>query len=140
MKKNLKRQEVRRPHLLFFALLLSALFVACDKKDKDAVCVAPSVEKNLIGLWDALLMSDEGTKYVLEFKSDGSYTESNGLLFGTDNSPVNAWKIQNDSIFLTSKYNNQTAGSYTFPVLTNTCEKVVFDMEGIDKLILTRKK
>ena len=140
MKKNLKWQEVRRLHLLFLILILSALLVACDKKDEDNACVAPAIEKNLIGLWDAILMSDKSTKYVLEFKSDGTYAESSGLLFGTDNSPAVTWKQQKDSVIITGKYNNSTSGSYSFSVLMNTCEKVVFDMEGIDKLALTRKK
>jgi len=137
---NPANQNIKQLFYFLIALNLSVLFISCHKKDEDIDCVAPSIEKNLVGIWDALLMSDEGTKYVLEFKSNGSYAESSGLLFGTDNSPVNTWKIQKESIVLTSKYNNQTTGSYSFPVLTNTCEKVVFDMEGIDKLILTRKK
>lgn len=140
MKKDLKWQEMKSLHLLFIVLILSALFVSCDKKDEDTVCVAPAIEKNLIGLWDAILMSDESTKYVLEFKNDGTYAESSGLLFGTDNSPAMTWKQKKDSVIITGKYSNSTSGSYSFSVLMNTCEKVVFDMEGIDKLMLTRKK
>ncbi|KAA6440855.1 hypothetical protein FEM33_04815 [Dyadobacter flavalbus] len=140
MRKNLIFTEIRKLHYVFIILILSALFVSCHKKNESDVCIAPTIEKNLVGIWDALLMSDEGTKYILEFKNDGSYVESNGLLFGTDNAPDITWKIQKDSVVVTGKYNNATSGSYSFSVLTNTCEKVVFDMEGIDKLILTRKK
>ena len=123
---------------LLSIFVTALIFISCHK-EKDQECVAPAIVKNLIGKWSAIMQSDSLHADMIEFKADGSYVESNGLLLGVYFSPVGKWKTNGNAVTITGKFNNSTEATYDFTMDQNTCNKVTLDIEGLDKLVLTRK-
>lgn len=73
-------------------LLIAALFTACQDK-KEEICVAPIIEKNLLGTWQATFTSESGNSgpVSVTFREDGTVTGI-GALYKSDFSPNSIWK------------------------------------------------
>ena len=123
--------------ILIFCL---AIFItsSCDK-DKDKPCVAPAFEKNIRGTWQGSLESMPTQTDEVSFLENGTFIETAGLLFGKRNGPVIVWTAEKDSLIISCKFTNNTSAVYGFSVLTNTCDSIVLDVQGIDKVFLKRK-
>lgn len=73
-------------------LLIAALLTACkDKKEED--CVAPVIEKNLLGTWQATFTSESGNAgpASVTFREDGTMTGI-GALYKSTSAPTYSWK------------------------------------------------
>ncbi|MCF2499601.1 hypothetical protein [Dyadobacter chenhuakuii] len=117
-----------------------AIFIAssCDK-DKDKPCAPPAFAKNIIGNWTGSLESSPKELDEVTFLEDGKFKETGGILFGKQNEPVMTWIAEKDSLKISGKFKNNTSAVYAFSALTNTCDSIVLDVEGIDKIFLKRK-
>ncbi|MCE7073299.1 hypothetical protein LZG74_23485 [Dyadobacter sp. CY327] len=117
-----------------------AIFIvsSCDK-DKDKPCVPPAFAKNIIGNWTGSLESSPKESDEVTFLEDGKFKETGGILFGKQNEPVMTWIAEKDSLVISGKFKNNTSAVYAFSALTNTCDSIVLDVEGIDKIFLKRK-
>ena len=117
-----------------------ALFVtsSCDK-DKDQLCVAPAFNKNIIGTWTGNFESNPKIKEDVSFSNTGVFEDTGGLLFGNKNESALAWISKGDSLKITGKFKNKGTKIYSFFSLTNACDSIVLDVEGIDKIFLKRK-
>ncbi|MCF0064356.1 hypothetical protein MUK70_25800 [Dyadobacter chenwenxiniae] len=122
--------------LIFFLVIFIAS--ACDK-DKDEPCVPPAFAKNILGTWLGSLESSPKHTDELSFLEDGTFTESGGMLFGKQNEPIMTWTAEKDSLKISGKFKNNTNAVYAFSALTNACDSIVLDVEGIDKIFLKRK-
>lgn len=117
-------------------LLVVTMSTACEK---DKECVAPPLSQNIIGTWNAALQSSEKDIQEVTFMNDKSFKESNGLLFGTYYKSEVTWEAKNDSLILKGKFTNKSTATYEMSVITNSCDQIVLDMEGLDQLKLTKK-
>ena len=73
-------------------LLAAAILTACKDK-KEADCVAPTIEKNLVGTWQATFTSKAGNSgpSTVTFKENGTMTGI-GSLFKNTSAPTYSWK------------------------------------------------
>lgn len=73
-------------------LLAAAILTACKDK-KEADCVAPTIEKNLLGTWQATFTSKAGNSgpSTVTFKENGTMTGI-GSLFKNTSAPTYSWK------------------------------------------------
>ncbi|MCF0042193.1 hypothetical protein [Dyadobacter fanqingshengii] len=114
------------------------IITSCDK-DKDKPCVAPTFAKNIIGTWQGSLESSPKQTDEISFIEGGTFKESGGMLFGKRNEPVITWTAEKDSLKISGKFKNNTTAVYAFSALMNTCDSIILDVEGIDKIFLKRK-
>lgn len=117
-------------------LVAVTMGTACEK---DKECVAPPLSQNIIGTWNATLQSSEKDVQEVNFTSDKTFKESDGLLFGNYYQSEITWEAKNDSIILTGKFTNKTTAKYEMSVVSNSCDQIVLNMEGLDQLKLTKK-
>lgn len=124
---------------LFYFLLIAVLFIGCKSKSEE--CIAPAIDKNLVGTWKAVITEDgdvSGTG-TLTFNADGTINDPQNLFLG---SPVSkaTWKIVGGDVETTF---TKAAGSvsyisFTFKVKENTCTKIVLDVFGLYSVELTK--
>ncbi len=130
-------------------LLLSVLLTAC--KDKEEVdCVAPDIEKNLLGTWKATFTSKAGNSSpsTVIFKEDGTMTGL-GPLFKNASAPNYIWKDDSwekdqlgiaftfrGAVSPTGQYSAFSRSSYY--VDENECDKVVLGAADNNTFELTR--
>jgi hypothetical protein len=76
---------------------------------------------------------------AVEFKKDGKYTETKDLLLGDYFSPTATWSVKNDSVAVVAKYSNLSVSTYKFSLQQNTCNEIILDLEGLERVKLTRK-
>lgn len=117
-------------------LIAVTMGTACEK---DKECVAPPLSQNIIGTWNATLQSAEKDVQEVIFENDKTFKESNGLLFGTYYQSEIKWEAKNDSIVLIGKFTNNSTAKYEMSVVSNSCNQIVLNMEGLDQLKLTKK-
>lgn len=74
----------------FFVIVV--LLVGCKSKTED--CVAPAIDKNLVGTWKAVVIEDseESGTGTLTFNADGTINDPGNLFLG---GPVakSTWKV-----------------------------------------------
>ncbi|MCF2490303.1 hypothetical protein [Dyadobacter sp. CY347] len=114
--------------------------ISCNEKGKEKPCIPATLKKNIIGTWTGYLESMPTQKDEISFVENGTFSETEGILFGKRNEPVMVWKAEKDSLKISGKFNNNTSAVYVFSSLTNTCDSIVLDLQGIDKIFLKRKK
>lgn len=105
----------------------------------DKECVPPPLAEQIVGSWNAELLSEHTTPQEITFESNGNFKEARGLLFGTYLKSEDRWKVKNDSLVVEGKLANGTQLKYEFSIDSRTCNEIVFDFEGIDKMKLIRK-
>jgi len=123
--------------ILIFCLAI--LITSSCEKDKDKPCVPPAFAKNIVGTWQGSMESSPERIDEISFLEGGIFTESDGMLFGKQNDPVVTWTAEKDSLKISGKFKNNTTAVYAFSSLTNACDSIVLDVEGIDKIFLKRK-
>jgi hypothetical protein len=121
----------------FSLTLFVIVFVSACQKDKE--CVPPPLAKHIVNNWNAKLVSEKDKSQELTFKSDGTFKESKGLIFGASNSPVCTWEVDQNFVILNGKFSNGSIERYECPVISRTCDKIILDIEGIDQLELDKK-
>lgn len=130
-------------------LLLATLFTACKDK-KEADCVAPIIEQNLLGTWQATFTSESGNAGpgTVTFREDGTVTGI-GALYKDDFSPNSIWKgdgWERDKIGIAITFRGaaSAAGPYSvfskgsYYVDENECNKVVLRSTFNGTFALTR--
>ncbi len=120
----------------FSLTLFVIVFTACQR-DKD--CVPPPLAEQLVNSWDATLVSEKDKIQELTFKSDGSFNESKGVLFGAAGNPVCNWEVENDSVVLIGTFSNGNIERYECGVVSRTCDQIVLDLQGVDQIELKIK-
>ncbi|MFN8343965.1 MAG: hypothetical protein U0X91_03120 [Spirosomataceae bacterium] len=122
----------------FFVIVV--LLMGCKSKSSEE-CIAPAIDKNLVGTWKAVVIEDgdESGKGTLTFNTDGTINDPQNLFLG---SPVSktTWKVVGGDVEATF---NKAAGSvsyvsFTFKVKENTCTKIVLDVFGLYSVELTK--
>ena len=131
----------------YILLLVAALLTACKDK-KEEVCIAPTIEKNLIGTWQATFTSESGNAgpASVTFREDGTVTGI-GAIYKDDFSPKSiwkgdAWEKDKIGIALTFRGASSATGPYSvfskasYYVDENECNKVVLraPLDGTFKL------
>lgn len=117
-------------------LLAVTMGTACEK---DKECVAPPLSQNIVGTWNATLQSSGKDVQEVSFTNDKVFKESNGLLFGTYYQSEVTWEAKDNDLILKGKFTNKSTATYEMSVITNSCDQIVLDMEGLDQLKLTKK-
>jgi hypothetical protein len=121
--------------ILFLAVAM--LMASCEKvKDK---CIAPNAGVNLIGKWSASWNSSSKNICQIEFRQDGTYAEDKDLLLGDYYSPKATWKMDQNSLIVSATYSIPSTTTYIFSVLENECNEIVLDLQGQEKIKLSRK-
>lgn len=123
---------------LFSFLVIAVLLVGCKSKSEE--CIAPAIDKNLVGTWKAVVTEDgdvSGTG-TLTFNADGTINDPQNLFLG---SPVSkaTWKVVGGDV--ETKFTMDGPVSYvsfTFIVKENTCTKIVLDVFGLYSVELTK--
>ncbi|MCF2520671.1 hypothetical protein [Dyadobacter sp. CY351] len=123
--------------ILIFCMVVVATS-SCEK-DKEKPCVAPVFGKNIIGTWTGNFELTPKIKAGLTFSENGQFEDTGGLLFGNKNESPLTWTVKGDSLKITGKFKDKGIKNYSFSALTNTCDSIVLDVEGIDKIFLKRK-
>lgn len=77
---------------LFSFLVITVLFLGCKSKSEE--CIAPAIDKNLVGTWKAVVTEDgdvSGTG-TLTFNADGTINDPGNIFLGK---PVSksTWKV-----------------------------------------------
>lgn len=121
---------------VFTIALVSALVISCKDDEK---CTPPPLEKQIVGTWIATLLSEESRHQEMVFENDGQLKESKAFLFGAYNKPIIKWDVKNNEISLSAKFEDGSVEVYECSVVTRSCEEIVFDLQGIDQLKLTKK-
>ena len=116
--------------------LVTILAGACGH---DKECVPPPLVEQIVGSWDAQLLSEHSAPQEITFESNGDFKETKGLLFGTYLKSEDHWKVKNDSLVVEGKLSNGTNVKYEFLIDSRSCNELVFDLEGVDKMKLVRK-
>jgi hypothetical protein len=122
---------------IFLALFLSLTFLGCIENEK--TCTAPALEENIVGSWSATMLSGSDGLNTVAFNKDKSFKESSGLFFGNYDSTEISWKVKGDSLTLVGVYNKSGPAIYGFTLITNTCNEITLNMEGLDTLKLVRR-
>ena len=117
-------------------LLAAAILTACKDK-KEADCVAPTIEKNLVGTWQATFTSESGNSGPgsVTFREDGTMTGI-GALYKDDFSPNSIWKgdtWEKDQIGIALTFRGASSATGPYSVFSkasyyvdeNECNKVV---------------
>ena len=121
----------------FFVVIV--LLVGCKSKSED--CVAPAIDKNLVGTWKAVVIEDseESGTGTLTFNADGTINDPGNLFLG---SPVtkSTWKVIGGDVETTFATSGTSVSSvsFTFKVKENTCTKIVLDVFGLYTVELTK--
>ncbi|HAK75541.1 MAG TPA: hypothetical protein DCM71_01190 [Runella sp.] len=121
----------------FFVVIV--LLVGCKSKSED--CVAPAIDKNLVGTWKAVVIEDseESGTGTLTFNADGTISDPGNLFLG---SPVtkSTWKVIGGDVETTFATSGTSVSSvsFTFKVKENTCTKIVLDVFGLYTVELTK--
>jgi hypothetical protein len=115
------------------------IFIFATACEKNKECVPPSLAEHVVGTWNATLESEHTGSQELTFESNGNFKESKGLLFGTFYKSVANWKVKNDSLIVEGKFSAGNTLKFEFSVLSRSCDQITFDLEGVDKLQLTKK-
>lgn len=121
----------------FFVIVV--LLVGCKSKTEE--CVAPAIDKNLVGTWKAVVIEDseESGTGTLTFNADGTINDPGNLFLG---SPVtkSTWKIIGGDVETTFATSGTSVSSvsFTFKVKENTCTKIVLDVFGLYTVELTK--
>ncbi|MGG7663624.1 hypothetical protein [Dyadobacter sp. BHUBP1] len=121
---------------LFSVTFASILIAACGN---DKECVPSSLKDNIKGTWNAELVSEHSGPQEIVFESNGNYKEGKGLLFGTYFKSEDNWRVENDSLFVEGSLSNGTKVKYGFNLISQTCNEIIFDLEGVDEMKLIRK-
>lgn len=116
--------------------LVTILAGACGH---DKECVPPPLADQIVGTWNAELVSDHRAPQEITFENGGSFKESKGLLFGLYLKSKDHWSVKNDSLIVEGEFSDGTKQKYEFSIVSRTCNEVVFDLEGADKMKLIRK-
>jgi hypothetical protein len=119
-------------------LVIVVLLVGCKSKSEE--CIAPTIDKNLVGTWKAVVIEDgdESGKGTLTFNADGTINDPGNLFLGK---PVSksTWKVVIGDV--ETKFTMDGPVSYvsfTFKVKENTCTKIVLDVFGLYSVELTK--
>ncbi|AYQ32951.1 hypothetical protein [Runella sp. SP2] len=121
----------------FFVIVV--LLVGCKSKTEE--CVAPAIDKNLVGTWKAVVIEDseESGTGTLTFNADGTINDPGNLFLG---SPVtkSTWKVIGGDVETTFATSGTSVSSvsFTFKVKENTCTKIVLDVFGLYTVELTK--
>ena len=125
-------------------LLLVALVTACkDKKEED--CVAPAIEKNIVGTWKVEMdlgpLGKEGG-FTAVFKPNGELVDENdlfyiGFMLDNQGSVTRYWQVKDGRVLVSDK--KAGAPTFEFDVTENTCERIVLH-DDIATITLTDRK
>ena len=121
----------------FFVIVV--LLVGCKAKSEE--CIAPAIDKNLVGTWKAVVTEDgdvSGTG-TLTFNADGTINDPQGIFLGSPTSK-STWKVVGGDVeakFITNSAPISSV-SFTFKVKENTCTKIVLDVFGLYSVELTK--
>ncbi|SEJ81737.1 hypothetical protein SAMN05216327_121100 [Dyadobacter sp. SG02] len=113
------------------------IFAGACGHDKE--CVPPPLADQIIGNWNAELVSEHSTPQEITFEKNGDFKESRGLLFGTYLKSEDYWKVENDSLYVEGELSNGTQVKYQFSIMSRSCNEILFDLEGADTLKLIKK-
>lgn len=118
-------------------ILLIALCMACSKS-QDQVCVAPVVDKNIIGTWT--VKAPTGSSKVT-FNTDGSFVDDAGILVDGEINGVKAtkktWSIANNKLSVNASAPGNGSIGFILNILDNQCSKITLDYV-IAKVDMTR--
>lgn len=121
-----------------FVLLLVATLLSC--KDKEEECVAPSIEKNIIGTWKAVHKDGADTygPYNVTFKADGTLTGAAQLLVDEDIDDADlisqTWEVINGALVVTFEEETGTV-PLTLTVKENTCNKINLNLTLLNSTV-----
>jgi hypothetical protein len=118
-------------------LTVVTLLVSCKKANDE--CVAPNMETNIVGKWSASWNSSSQNICQVEFKQDGTYIEDKDLLLGNHYSPNALWTASKDSLTVSATYSIPATTTYVFSIDENSCNEIILDLEGQEKIKLSRK-
>jgi hypothetical protein len=119
-------------------LVVIVLVLGCTSKSEE--CIAPAIDKNLVGTWKAVVTEDgdvSGTG-TLTFNADGTINDPGNLFLGKPISK-STWKVVGGDV--ETKFTMDGPVSYvsfTFIVKENTCTKIVLDVFGLYTVELTK--
>lgn len=121
----------------FFVIVI--LLVGCKSKTEE--CVAPAIDKNLVGTWKAVVIEDseESGTGTLTFNADGTINDPQGIFLGSPTSK-STWKVVGGDVeakFITNSVPISSV-SFTFKVKENTSTKIVLDVFGLYSVELTK--
>ncbi|MCE7068119.1 hypothetical protein [Dyadobacter sp. CY326] len=102
-------------------------------------CVAPAFNKNIIGTWIGSYKSNPKIKQHVSFLDMGLLEDTDGLLFGNQNESPLSWTAKGDSLKISGIFKDKGSRIYSFASLTNTCDSIVLEVEGVDQIVLKRK-
>ncbi|MFK7787481.1 MAG: hypothetical protein AB8B56_20320 [Crocinitomicaceae bacterium] len=122
--------------LTSFVFLFLLIGTSC-KKDS---CTPPDVTQNIIGTWKA-----KNTENLIEFKTDGTYTDDNEYLLGFSSGGVNysdrTYAISGDSLHLTvSDPNGSGFASSSYLIEANKCEEIIVSTNLLISITTTLEK
>jgi hypothetical protein len=133
------------PPFLYLFVAVSLLVSSCKSSDPTPACVAPAIEKNLVGSWTV----KSGSKTApVTFKADGTYVDDQSALVGiTGSTSTKTWKAgvgpNNTSILdFTAKATDPKASpsevTIFTTVTTNECNNIVLTLALFGSVTLTR--
>jgi hypothetical protein len=118
-------------------ILLIALCVACSKS-QDQACVAPAVEKNIIGTWTIKVPT--GSDKVT-FNADGTLVDDAGIMVDGEINGVKTtkrtWSIANNKLSVNASAPGNGSIGFILNILDNQCSKITLDYV-IAKVDMTR--
>ena len=113
----------QRIHLLF----LLVLCMACSKT-QDQACVAPAVDKNIIGTWTVKVPTGSGK---VTFNADGTFVDDAGILVDGEINGVKAtkktWSVANNKLSVNASAPGNGSIGFTLNILDNQCSKITLD-------------
>ena len=113
----------QRIHLLF----LLVLCMACSKT-QDQACVAPAVDKNIIGTWTVKVPTGSGK---VTFNADGTFVDDAGILVDGEINGVKAtkktWSVANNELTVKASAPGNGSIGFILNILDNQCSKITLD-------------
>jgi hypothetical protein len=111
--------------------------MACSKT-QDQACVAPVVDKNIIGTWT--VKAPTGSSKVT-FNTDGSFVDDAGILVDGEINGVKTtkktWSIANNKLSVNASAPSNGSIGFILNILDNQCSKITLDYV-IAKVDMTR--
>ena len=101
--------------------------MACSKT-QDQACVAPVVDKNIIGTWT--VKTPTGSSKVT-FNTDGSFVDDAGILVDGEINGVKTtkrtWSIANNKLSVNASALGNGSIGFILNILDNQCNKITLD-------------
>lgn len=112
---------------ILFVLFTVSLW-AC--KSSSETCVAPALEKNIVGSWNATLKEKGAPDEtgVLVFNADGTLKDAKSLLLGVA-VPKITWKVTAAKVEVTFTEDAANFSTLTYTATENSCTKIILDLQ-----------